>query len=39
MNLNTVVAPVYWELMEPAKGKFDFKLVDNLISKWIKENL
>ena len=31
MNLNTVFAPVYWELMEPAKGQFDFSLVDSLI--------
>ncbi|TAM97413.1 MAG: mannonate dehydratase [Chitinophagaceae bacterium] len=31
MNLNTVIAPVYWELMEPAEGEFDFSLVDSLI--------
>jgi len=31
MNLNTVIAPVYWELMEPIEGKFDFTLVDSLI--------
>ena len=31
MNLNTVIAPVYWELMEPVEGKFDFILVDSLI--------
>lgn len=31
MNLNTVIAPVYWELMEPVEGKFDFSLVDSLV--------
>ena len=32
MNLNTVLAPVYWELLEPQEGKFNFNLVDDLIS-------
>jgi len=31
MNLNTLVAPVYWELMEPQEGKFNFTLLDDLI--------
>jgi len=31
MNLNTVIAPVYWELMEPIEGQFNFSLVDSLI--------
>jgi len=31
MNLNTVLAPVYWELVEPEEGKFDFSSVDGLI--------
>jgi len=31
MNLNTVLIPVYWELLEPTEGKFDFSLIDGLI--------
>jgi len=31
-RLNTVLAPVYWELIEPEEGKYDFTLVKDLIS-------
>ena len=33
MNMNTVLAPVYWELIEPAEGKFDFELLDQLVKE------
>ena len=32
LNLNTVLAPVYWELVEPREGQFDFATVDGLIA-------
>lgn len=31
MNFNTALASVYWELVEPEEGNFDFQLVDDLI--------
>jgi hypothetical protein len=32
MHLNTLMVPVYWELLEPKEGQFDFALVDALVS-------
>ena len=31
LGLNTVLVPVYWELMEPREGQMDFTLVDRMI--------
>jgi beta-galactosidase GanA len=32
MNLNTVLTPAYWELIEPAEGQFDFTSIDAAIA-------
>lgn len=39
MNLNTVLAPVYWEFLEPEENKFDFSLVDGLITEARKNDM
>ncbi|MBN2313344.1 MAG: DUF5597 domain-containing protein [Sedimentisphaerales bacterium] len=39
LNLNTVLAPVYWDLIEPQEGNFDFTLVDGLIREARRHNL
>lgn len=31
MHLNSVLVPVYWELLEPEEGKFDFTIIDSVI--------
>ena len=33
LNLNTVLAPVYWDLIEPEEGRFEFSTVDRLIAQ------
>jgi beta-galactosidase GanA len=33
MHLNTVMLPVYWDLIEPEEGKFDFSLVQGAIDR------
>ena len=38
-NINTILAPVYWELIEPQEGTFDFSLVNDLISDARHHNL
>lgn len=39
LNLNTIVAPVYWDLVEPVEGTFDFSLVDGLVEGARKQNM
>src|SRR5690242_2304072 len=31
MNLNTILVPAYWDLIEPEEGKFDFTLIDSVL--------
>jgi hypothetical protein len=33
LNLNTVLVPVYWELLEPEEGRFDFSLLDQVMAQ------
>lgn len=33
LNLNTVLVPAYWDLIEPREGEFDFALIDGLIQE------
>jgi len=39
LNLNTVIASISWELVEPEEGKFDFRLVDGIIAAARKHRL
>ncbi|WP_031428279.1 DUF5597 domain-containing protein [Flavimarina sp. Hel_I_48] len=39
MNLNTILAPVYWELIEPKQGQFDFELLDKMVAETRKNNM
>lgn len=39
MHLNTVVAPVFWETIEPEKGVFDFTLPDGLLDQARREQV
>jgi hypothetical protein len=38
-NLNTVITPVYWELVEPEEGQYDFALVDEQIRQARSRNM
>ena len=39
MNLNTVMLPVYWDLIEPEEGTFDFALVRGAVDRARAHNL
>src|SRR6202020_2375913 len=33
LRLNTLEVPIYWEQMEPARGHFDFSVVDSILQQ------
>lgn len=39
LGLNTVLAPVTWELIEPEEGKFDMTSLDNILQEARKNDL
>jgi Domain of unknown function (DUF5597)/Beta-galactosidase len=39
LNVNTVEIPVYWELLEPRQGQFDYSVTDTLLAQARKHGL
>ncbi len=39
MNLNTLLVPVYWDMLEPREGEYDFGQVDLVISAAEREDM
>lgn len=37
--LNTILTPISWELVEPAEGKYDFTLIDGLLTQAREQHL
>lgn len=36
-GLNTILVPVYWDMIEPSQGNFDFSLIDSILET-VREN-
>ena len=39
LNMNSVIVPLYWELIEPEEGRYDFSLPETLVSSARREGL
>ena len=39
LNMNSVIAPPYWELRDPEDGKFDFTTLDGIIHQAREEEM
>ena len=39
LNMNSVIVPLYWELIEPEDGRFDFALLDGIIRQARREDM
>ena len=39
MNLNTVIVPLYWELIEHEEGRYDFSLLETIVASARREGL
>jgi beta-galactosidase GanA len=39
LHLNTILVPIYWDLLEPTEGRFDFSLVDGLVERARDEDI
>jgi hypothetical protein len=39
LHLNTLIVPVFWEMLEPRQDSFDFTLVDGIIEQAREENI
>ena len=39
LNMNSVIVPLYWELIEPTEGRYDFSLMESIIASARREGL